>query len=30
MQAPEVNDLLLWHSQHGICFIDIVVEWSAQ
>ncbi|MEX9248947.1 4Fe-4S binding protein, partial [Salmonella enterica] len=30
LQAPTVDELLLWHSQYGIRFIDIAVERSAQ
>ncbi|EDP8645425.1 4Fe-4S binding protein [Salmonella bongori] len=30
LQAPEVDELLLWHHQYGIRFIDIAVERSAQ
>lgn len=26
LQAPTVDELLLWHSQYGIRFIDIAVE----
>ncbi|EBF8131887.1 4Fe-4S binding protein [Salmonella enterica] len=30
LQAPTVDELLIWHSQYGIRFIDIAVERSAQ
>lgn len=30
LQASTVDELLLWHSQYGIRFIDIIVERSAQ